>query len=259
MFNNPSFEIFYDVTQSVAPHALNVLRMLRPHKLANTSKVRLGRFNDGGYVMADLFAGTEAAYSLGINDDVSWDMDVAAMGIPVYQYDHTIDRLPESHPLFHWEKKGISGIRDENPEFATLEDLVQKNGHEHTGDLLLKCDIEGAEWLLLARTPNRVLRQFRQIVIEVHQLEWLGQSGHADNLRQAITNLTSHHSVIHVHANNYAPWMCLGGVPVPNSLELTLVRDDVGSMTFSDETFPTALDMPCNPLSADLYLGRFAY
>jgi hypothetical protein len=74
--------------------ALSVLRPLRPHRVDGLDKVRLGRFFDGGYVMLDAFDGVLAAYSLGINDDVSWDLDMAARGVPVFQYDHTIEAPP---------------------------------------------------------------------------------------------------------------------------------------------------------------------
>lgn len=259
MLNNPNFGFFYDLSPHVAAHALGTLKLLRPHKMMDVAKVRLGRFNDGGYVMADLFDGTEAAYSLGISTDVSWDMDVAAMGIPIYQYDHTIEALPATHPLFNWEKIGISGISENNPGFSTLPELVDKNSHSDAKNLLLKCDIEAAEWLLLETTPNATLRQFRQIVIELHQMEFLAQAGHSDNVRRALLNLTHSHKVVHVHGNNFAPWVTVGGVPVPCVLELTLLRNDACIFTTSDEVFPTSMDMPCNASVADMYLGRFEY
>lgn len=54
---------------------------------------RIGRDYDGGYLMLNVFHGN-IAYSFGINDDVSWDEDVANRGYEVYLYDHTIDALP---------------------------------------------------------------------------------------------------------------------------------------------------------------------
>lgn len=239
--------------------ALGALRLLRPHTLAGARKIRLGRFFDGGYVMVDKFEGIEAAYSLGINDDVSWDLDMARRGIPIFQYDHTIPGLPQEHPLFHWEPKCISGILDEANDVETLESLVRKNKHEGSRDLLLKCDIEGSEWLLLNLTPNKVIAQFRQIVIELHNMAFLTDMHHANNVRAALDNLTMSHKVVHVHGNNFAPWCIVGGVPVPSVLELTLMRNDEGEFTPSDEIFPTSLDMPCYTKEADYYLGRFAY
>lgn len=83
-----------NLTRQADEFARAFLRPLRPYDLVDTPRIRLGRNFDGGYVMADCFDDVEAAYSLGINDDVSWDFDIAMRGIDVYQYDHTIDALP---------------------------------------------------------------------------------------------------------------------------------------------------------------------
>jgi hypothetical protein len=249
----------YDLRRYVAQRTLHVLRLMRPYSIIGQKKIRLGRFNDGGYVMIDDFADIDAAYSLGINDDVSWDLDIARRGIPIYQYDHTITGLPHQHPLFNWEKTCISGLADPANGVESLETLIEKNGHRNATNLILKCDIEEAEWLLLRETPGHVLRKFRQIVIEIHHMQYLAEDEHADNVRAAITNLTASHKVVHVHANNFAEWVVLGGIPVPGVLELTLMRDDSGEFVPSEETFPTPLDMSCYSKQADLYLGRFVF
>ena len=221
--------------------------------------MRVGRPNDGGYVMVDRFEGIEAAYSLGNNDDVSWDLEIAARGVPIFQYDHTIDRLPENHPLFHWEAKRIDAFANPFNGVESLETVLARNGHLGNRHLLLKCDIEGSEWPVLQHTPSEVLAQFRQIVIEVHDMGHLAQEHDANNVQWGFAKLTESHRVVHVHANNYSPFSVVGGVPFPTTLELTLVRLDEGTLSFSNETFPTPLDMPCNPDLADLYLGSFIY
>ena len=220
--------------------------------------MRVGRFFDGGYVMVDRFDGIGAAYSLGINDDVSWDLDVASRGIEVFQYDPTIQALPAHHDLFRWRPIWVSGT-NEGPDRRTLESLIAENGHAGREDLLLKCDIEFGEWLLLQLTPNAVLRQFQQIVMEIHNLGFLASHGDADNVRKAFFNLTASHHVVHVHGNNFGGWQIVGGIPVPGTIEVTLVRKDEGEFEPSDEVFPTPLDLPCDPARADLYLGRFDF
>ncbi len=252
------WQVGYDDSLETAFRVREVLARLRPQRLIGGRKVRVGRFHDGGYVMIDDFKDLEAAYSLGINDDVSWDIDFARLGVPIFQYDHTIADLPEQHPLFNWEPIEISGAPT-GDDTASLQELIQKNGHDAVTNMLLKCDIEGSEWLLLQQTPNAVLRQFRQIVIELHSLEFLLNPWDGDNVRRSIMNLTASHHVVHVHANNYAPMIVMGGIPVPNVLELTLMRKDAGEFVTSDEVFPTALDMPCHSLAADIFLGRFAF
>ena len=251
--------MFQDLTPSATHMALAALRMLRPQQVDGWQKVRIGKFFDGGYAMIDRFEGTEAAYSLGINDDVSWDMDIAARGIPIFQYDPTIAGLPEDHELFHWKPKWIGGAIDADANVDTIENLIEENGHRDSRNLLLKCDIEGGEWPLLQQTPNRILRQFRQMVFEIHNLAYLANAFDGNNVRKAFLNLTASHHVVHIHANNYAGWSVVGGIAVPNVIEVTMLRKDEGVFSPSDETYPTPLDMPCDPARADLYLGRFEY
>ena len=239
--------------------ARQLLPMLRPHRLKDARKVRVGRHFDGGYVMLDRFAGMEAAYSLGINDETSWDFDMAQRGLHVYQYDHTIDGISYQHPLFHWFKIGISGRPEPEKSLDTLERLVEANGHSGNRNLILKCDIEGAEWDMLINTPNSVLAQFSQIVVEMHNLDRIRDPGPAAVARAALINLCASHRVVHVHANNYAELTLVGGYPVPATLEVTLARVDLGEFSPSDESFPTPLDMPCNGLAADIHLGRFEF
>jgi hypothetical protein len=245
------------------PHSTHMtraaLRMLRPQRLLGADKIRVGRFFDGGYAMIDRFDGIEAAYSLGINDDVSWDIDIAARGISVFQYDPTIPSLPEDHELFQWKPVWIGGTVDAEKNIETLEHLIKQNGHENSQNLILKCDIEGGEWPLLQRTPNRVLRQFRQMVFEIHNLGHLSNDFDGNNVRKAFLNLTASHHVVHVHGNNFGEWQVVGGIPVPGVIEVTMVRKDEGAFQVSDEVFPTPLDMPCNPNAADLFLGRFEF
>ena len=252
------WKIGYDLSLLTAARVKDVLRLLRPQSLVGAKKVRIGRHFDGGYVMLDRFEDIEAAYSLGINDDVSWDIDIARLGVPIHQYDHTIPGLPEQHPLFSWKPICISGHPSAENE-RSLEALIAENGHQLSNRLLLKCDIEGSEWALLQAMPNSVLRQFEQIVIEIHSMEYLLNDTDGNHARRSLLNLTHSHHVVHVHANNFAPCMIMGGYPIPNVLELTLMRKDAGQFVGSTETFPTALDMPCASDRADLFLGSFVF
>lgn len=251
--------MLHDMSPSVTYMAQGSLRMLRPHTLEGTGKIRVGRFFDGGYAMVDRFDRIEAAYSLGINDDVSWDMDIAARGIPVFQYDPTIDALPEQHQLFNWRPVWIGGTVDVATNTETLQNLIEQNGHDKCDNLILKCDIEGGEWPLLQNTPNKVLQRFRQMVFEIHNLGYLANIGDANNVRKAFSNLVASHHVVHIHANNFAGWQVVGGIAVPAVIEVTLVRKDEGKFNISEEMFPTKIDMPCDSTKADLYLGRFEY
>lgn len=240
-----------------AAHVIRTnLSLLRPYDVVDARKIRVGRPFDGGYVMIDAFDGIEAAYSLGINDDVSWDTEIAQRDIDIFQYDHTIENLPVQHARFHWEKAGIAAFSSEN--MRSITDIIQIHGHQDSRNLLLKCDIECAEWDTLQHTPKNILSKFSQIVIELHDVYRLGDP---DDLgtRQALVNLTSSHNVVHVHANNYGGVRVTGGLPLPNVIEVTLLRKDMGHFIPSQSTFPTAMDMPCNRNHADIFLGSFTF
>ncbi len=239
---------------------LAVLRLLRPFGVEGGRKVRVGRDNDGGYVMIDNFAGITAAYSLGINDDVSWDRQIADRGIDIFQYDHTIDALPEKNARFHWSKTGICGVGAETDLMKTLPSLMDSNHHKTEMNLILKMDIEGFEWPVFSTMPSQRLKQFRQIVCEFHGLQHVDVEPFYANMLSACERLAETHRVVHVHANNNTAYAIVGGVPIPACLEISFIRMDDGCrMIPSAETFPTDLDMPCFPGRVDYKLGNFVF
>lgn len=247
----------YDDSDSVQRTVLAILRRLEPMRAVDLKKIRIGKECDGGYVMLDDFSGITTAYSIGICDEVSWDLNMAERGIDVFQYDHTIDALPLQHARFHWEKKGLGA--SVTAELETLPRLLERNGHRGRSDMLLKCDIEGCEWDVLAALPPECLRQFKQIVLEIHFLERLTDPEFARLVERAVGVLTTDHRVINVHANNHRPYSIVGGVPLPSVLELTLARVHDVRLEKTDEVFPSPLDTPCYQGRADFCLGPFRF
>ena len=88
-----------------------LLSVMKVKKYGN-NYIRVGKNNDGGYVMFNDFPADSIAYSFGINDDVSWDRDIAARDIDVFMYDHTIPGLPESNSRFHFFRNGTEVIQN---------------------------------------------------------------------------------------------------------------------------------------------------
>lgn len=247
-----------NTTAALRQQAIHIIRKLQPMRVESHQKIRAGNKNDGGYVMVDDFEDILAAYSLGICDDVSWDLEVANRDIEVFLYDHTIATLPESHVKFHWRRQGIAS--KEHAQFTTLTGAVASNGHLSSPNLLLKCDIEGSEWEVLAGIESSLLSNFRQIIIELHNLDRLGDATFLMQFTSAITKLTDNHTVVHVHGNNNAGLVLMSGLPpLPECLELTLVRTSNYSLVPSTEVYPTNLDAPCHPDKPDLMLGAFRY
>jgi hypothetical protein len=249
----------YNHRPSVQADFLSLLKRLEPMKARGFEKTRAGRARDGGYVMLDDFAGIEAAYSIGISDEISWDKWIVGRGIDVFQYDHTIKAAPETHEKLHWRKLGLGTSDDPDASLASLATMLAQNGHAHSHELILKIDIEDAEWDVFGALDPAITRQFRQIVGEFHRFTNVATPSRCERMRKAIVALTADHHLVHVHGNNYGPYLVMGGVPIPDSLELTFVRKDDKIFEASDEIFPTALDVPNNPALADYRLGAFRF
>lgn len=182
---------------------------------------RVGRANDGGYVMLDDFEGKRIAYSFGIADDVSWDLDMANRGLDVYMYDHTISQLPQMHPKFHYFQIGL-GNENEKDDLhkKTLAQLMKENGHMDEYGMILKIDIEGAEWDVLRTVDEEILQHFSQIVFEFHDVI---VPENENNIQEALQKLNQTHQLVHVHANNYGSYLLLGGTMLPELIEATYV------------------------------------
>jgi len=234
--------------------AQRVLGLLRPMNVVGGTLARKGRDNDGGYVMLEYGLDNAIAYSLGIKDDVSWDLDLAARGCQIYQYDHTIDRLPFEHPNFRWFRIGIAAQSSADGVMSSLGDLMMRNGHHKRQDIIVKMDIEGAEWDVFDAMDQATLQQLSQIVVEMHNFAVRGH----DLLPQIVSvlhKLGATHQPIHVHANNWGYLGLIGGTMIPDTLEVTYVRRADHSFEECKKVFPTSLDMPCNPSLADYFLG----
>ena len=230
--------------------AHHVLKALAPRNVVNGRKRRVGAAGDGGYVMLDAFDGNEPIYSFGVGGDVSWDRKFAEDGHTVYLYDHTVPGPPADHPRFIFQPRAI------DTGSGSIPVLIQENGHEGRQDLILSIDIEGDEHKVIPTCPPDNLAQFKQIVMELHGLTRIVDDQGFKTIDATISALLKAHQVIHVHANNWGWYGLLGGVPIPDTLELTLVRRADFVFEECRDDFPTELDLPCNPAVPDYFLGR---
>jgi hypothetical protein len=146
-----------------------IYHLLCPKEVVGKNRVLAGPNQEGGtYVMLDDFDDIKICYSLGIDHNVDFDKAIADRGIDVYMYDHTIDKLPFENPKFHWKKIGVGGNSDRSSNIQTLLDMMKENGHLNEKNMILKIDVEGAEWNTFKDIPEEVLPQFKYILLEYH-------------------------------------------------------------------------------------------
>ena len=229
---------------------------LQPKTTNSLRLVRVGGPNDGGYVMADDFD-VEGVISLGVGPDVSWDQDVAARGVSVAMFDPTVRRPPRDVPGSRFFRIGVSGSPRGN-DFRTLEDLVVVSGFGIDSELLLKMDVEGAEWESLLNVSSKTMARFRQIIVELHDLESLKAHKGESTIVRVLEKLNESHVPIHTHANNFSRLVRFDGYWFPDAIEVTFLRRDLLSGTVMNAPLPSHLDAPCDPRVSDISLAGLA-
>jgi hypothetical protein len=224
--------------------------LLRPKKAAGISKIRLGNRNDGGYVCLDDFTGLEAAVSLGIAGDVTWDLDVASRVPVVFQYDHTVPASPVYNEKFVFNRIKVGS--KEGKGIDSIDSIVSKNNLSKPASVLAKIDIEGDEWdALLAASPD-TLKVFSQLMCEFHHLDRICEESIFEKVFQVFDNLSRIFQVVHIHGNNFGPLLVMSGHCLfPEILEITFANKERFSFAETDETFPGNLDAPNNPNKTD--------
>lgn len=238
-----------------APIMHRYIELLKPALPNNVRLQRYGNINDGGYVLIHDFPQNTLIYSIGIADDVSFDMEMAKMGFKVKMFDHTISQLPDQHELFEFTPKGIAA-KDAPPQFVSLKTILNTIDNSDKNNFVLKMDIEGGEWDVLRVIDENILLNFRQIVLELHGMTDFESQENTQKRLSSLKMLNQSHQVIHIHANNNAPYEIISGIPFPDVLEVSYARrSDFGQFSPSGEVYPIqGLDRPNVPFKADYSL-----
>jgi hypothetical protein len=221
-----------------------LIARLRP-RVARAGLIRFGGATDGGYLLPDDLDGVAACLSPGVANECSFDEQMAARGIDVFMADASVDGPPRSNPRFQFVRKFVDISTTETT--MTLEALAPPaSAAGAEGDLILQMDIEGAEYRVLASTPDEFLRRFRIMVIEFHCLDQLFSRFAFNFMRPVFEKLARLHNVVHIHPNNCTRVVNRGPITIPPVMEFTFYRRDRPLADASTELrFPHPLDADC--------------
>jgi hypothetical protein len=189
-----------EIPQDVARRRAELAKELKPVTLSNCEPVRVGSANDGGYAMCgNLLAGITAAYSYGIGGNDDWGCQMSTTHkIPVHQYDCF---TPESAPCargnmrLNVECVGPKTESKDGRAFDTLARQIARNGD--TGKkMVVKMDIEGAEWQSILAAPDSLFASIVQMPMELHGVD-------AQEVLAGVRKLKRHFYLVSVHFNNF--------------------------------------------------------
>lgn len=205
---------------------------------------RIGEPKDGGYLTCETTgtAAPVAGFSFGINGFDGWgDQYAEKHQIPMYQYDCFNLKVPDcpSH-MCHFSPTCVQdGGHYDDSNFQTLAALMDQNAPGQ--EVIVKMDVESAEWGSLNMTDDEHLGRIQQLILEFHGLDDSGKHG---KFLGVMEKLLRHFRVVHNHGNNCCAPATFGAYIIPRVFEVTFVRKDLTDTMPCASTQPHALDAP---------------
>lgn len=205
--------------------------------------VRLGPNGDGGYLVPNDLDGIEACFSPGVGLLSGFEEACSSRGMKVFMADNSVDSPALKNDNFVFIKKHIGPLS--NDEFITLNDWVEMSSVKTDSDLLLQMDIEGSEYLALINMPESLLKRFRVVIVEFHNLQKFWNIEFYEKAETAFCKILTTHTCVHIHPNNCCGIHHWGGMSVPVAAEFTFLRNDRIHSKAPVKKFPHPLDFDC--------------
>lgn len=212
-------ELGFSVDGFYRQSMLDLFRLLQPFTLIDIDPIRIGKEGDGSYFLIPDFSEQDCVFSVGIGDEISFDEHIVDLVGNLVMIDHTIPCFIPPHPSMKMIHKRFS--TNQNDLEVNFSFLFNRFLHK---DYILKMDIEGGEWSILDAVTTQQLANFRQIVIEFHNItrfSTLSQRSQALNVIEKI-NLT--HAAFFIHANNNGNFRTFGDAVIPDVIEVSFAR-----------------------------------
>jgi hypothetical protein len=167
---------------------------------------RIGKDNDGGYIIIDAPINYDFLIGAGINDDTSFEDHFLSLypKLECHAFDGTIKKSPSKNPRFTWIPKNIGSGDNEDDLISYLEKY---------SNIFLKMDIEGHEIAWIEKLTEKHLNCLAQIVIEFHY-------PFSERHYAVMRKIHKTHVMFHFHENN-----CCGyNGSIPNVFECTFLN-----------------------------------
>lgn len=256
---------------------------IRPYHFSDLKRV--GNTFDGGYVVpSQALTSCQYLLSLGINDDISFDLqfcqakkDICCIGV---DYTVTSSFLKKrkiqavikaainsllnknKYQIYRAKAKNISKFSEfytggntflprevsdtSSSGKITISELVKRCSSGQSHDIFLKMDIEGAEYKVTQDIINNAKR-IGYIACEYHHI-----AENPQRFNETINQLSEHYYLAHIHGNNHGAYST--ELDFPDTVELTWVNKGLVPVKppSSDNSYPVSnLDNPCNHKKPD--------
>jgi hypothetical protein len=220
------------------------LDIFTPYRYDSLSKKRIGSKYDGGYVIStDVEPNYGLILSGGAGNNISFEEQLSTLyNIKCAIYDHSVNIKTKNTHIHHIKERL-------NKNCSTFFDLINKYNN-----IFLKLDIEGGEYEVLSCLSENQIKNFKQIVIELHNC-------YTEQSLDIVKKLFIHHTLIHIHGNNCCQLIDFHNIKVPPVIELTLVRNSEikNEIKKNTQPIPTELDFPNLKNRPDIQLNYYPF
>jgi hypothetical protein len=180
---------------------------------------RYGSIADGGYVVpVNAINNSKFLISGGIETNNEFEIELANLGILGIQVDNSIDTPPKDHKNLTFKRATLGG-----KDGVLIDDLLKS--FDLTSQGVLKLDIEGSEYETLSEVES--FQRFTTIILELHNLHKIVDDHFWKVFKSILDKFAQNHSVVFLTPNNCCGFSIIGGVPIPNVLEVTWARNDL--------------------------------
>lgn len=209
-------------------------------------KIRLGKDNDGGYVICEIpNVNYDCLLAGGVGSNVSFEEHfLSKYTSKCYAFDGTIDSFNTTNKEIVFMEKNI-GFYDNDNE-TNLHNLIEQ--HQN---IMVKMDIEGGEIPWIESLTYEHLNKFVQIVMEFH-------FPFSERENKIFEKLNQTHLLVHFHANNYVGLQNIDGINIPQVFECTYVNKKYlinDNYQLNTDLIPSDIDMNndtrCGDISID--------
>lgn len=234
---------------------LSLRDQIKTRNIIDHELVRMGSIYDGGYILVNDFAMVKKAYSFGIGMDIAWEEKMADIGnMEIFMYDPTIRKVSDFNPRFHFFSQGIAGTDSLDRKYLSMESILKENGDLNNKNLILKMDVEGAEYDFILNTEETIIDNFMQMSFEFHGIT---VNEKENMVLRTFEKLNKTHFPVWIHANNNGKIVKIGQDILPDLLELTYVNKRLYKYDNSKINYPINLDSPNIRTRKEIILGTW--
>ena len=232
-----------------------------------TELIRLGKNNDGGYLIPKKsLNSSNKLYSFGLHDDYSFEKDFyKKTNVEVVCYDKSVNFKFFLKPFLfgHFSKLfkylGYRFFFDGKKRKHLKKDIIPRGTYQFdyevdsadidsiikedpSNDIFFKIDIEGSEYRILSQLIKHS-SHISGLVIEFHDCDL-----NLDKIINFVENFEL--QIVHIHVNN---WDYISSTGLPRALEITFSPKQFNSkLKDEDKKYPISLDQSNAPNMKDL-------